>query len=124
MIALRTPAPGLLGARAGAARRRDIEWTGDRTLVPGQDRATKTATALALAVTDIGADPEGIDDGGGPHVTELVVDLDDPTNPVSSGCLVVASLWRASTSGAGKAGGTVVVRADVAYAQQPRHERA
>lgn len=103
----------------------DIEWTGEvRTLVAGQDRATKTATALALAVTDVGADPEGIDDGGGPHVTELNVDHDDPTNPVSAGCLVIATLWRASTSGAGKAGGTVLVRADVAYAQRPRHERA
>ncbi len=103
----------------------DIEWSGEvRTPVPGQDNATKTATPLAGATTDIGADPEGIDDGGGPYVTELVVDHDDPTNPVSVGCLVLVTLWRTTVGGTGKAGGTVVARADLAYAQRPRHERA
>lgn len=103
----------------------DIEWTGEvRTLVPGQDVVTKAATALALAATDIGADPDGVDDGGGPHVTELVIDHDDPANPLSAGCLVLVTLWRATVGGAGKAGGTVVFRADLAYAQRPRHERA
>ena len=77
-----------------------------------------------MAVTDIGADAEGIDDGGGPHVTELVVDHDDPANPVSAGCLVLATVWRTTVGGAGNAGGTVVFRADLAYAQRPRHERA
>jgi hypothetical protein len=103
----------------------DIEWTGEvRTLVPGQDRVAKAATALADAVTDVGADVEGIDDGGGPHLTELVIDHDDATNPVSAGCLVLATVWRKTAGGAGKAGGTVVFRADLAYAQRPRHERA
>ena len=103
----------------------DIEWTGEvRTLVPGQDVVTKVATALALSATDIGADPDGIDDGGGPHVTELVIDHDDPANPLSAGCLVLVTLWRATVGGAGKAGGTVVFRVDLAYAQRPRHERA
>jgi len=103
----------------------DIEWAGEvRTLIPGQEKVTKAATALAIAVTDIGADVDGIDDGGGPHVTELVVDHDDPNNPVSAGCLVLVTVWRASVGGAGKAGGVVVFRADLAYAQTPRHERA
>ncbi|MCE9635823.1 MAG: hypothetical protein K8T90_08970 [Planctomycetes bacterium] len=103
----------------------DIEWTGEvRTLIPGQDRVAKAATPLADAVTDIGADVEGIDDGGGPHVTELVIDHDDPANPVSAGCLVLATVRRKTVGGAGKAGGTVVFRADLAYAQRPRHERA
>jgi hypothetical protein len=103
----------------------DIEWTGEvRTLIPGQEKVSKAATALAVAVANIGADPEGIDDGGGPHVTELVIDHDDPTNPVSAGCLVLVTVWRASVGGAGKGGGVVVFRADLAYAQSPRHERA
>ena len=76
------------------------------------------------AVTDIGADVEGIDDGGGPYITELVIDHDDATNPLSAGCLVLVTVWRKSVSGAGKAGGTVVFRADLAYVQRPRHERA
>jgi hypothetical protein len=103
----------------------DIEWSGDvRTLVPGQDNVAKAATALVDAVTDIGADVEGIDDGGGPYVTELVIDHDNPTNPLSAGCLVLVTVWRKSVGGAGKAGGTVVFHADLAYAQRPRHERA
>jgi hypothetical protein len=103
----------------------DIEWEGEvRTLVPGQENVAKAATALVPAATDIGADVEGIDDGGGPHVAELVIDHDDPVNPVSEGCLVLVTVWRASVGGAGKAGGTVVFRADLAYAQRPRHERA
>lgn len=76
------------------------------------------------ATTGIGADTEGIDDGGGPHVTVLVVDHDDAANPVSVGCLVLVTLWRKTVGGAGKAGGTVVFRVDLAYAQRPRHERA
>ena len=103
----------------------DIEWTGEvRTLIAGQEKVTKTATALAGGVTDVGADVEGIDDGGGPYVTELVIDHDDATNPVSAGCLVLATVWRTTVGGAGKAGGTVVFRVDLAYAQRARHERA
>ena len=66
----------------------------------------------------------GIDDCGGPHVRELVIDHDDPDNPVSAGCLVLAMVWRKTVGGAGKVGGTIVFRADLAYAQRPRHERA
>jgi hypothetical protein len=103
----------------------DIEWQGEvRTLAPGQAKVTKPATALAPAATDIGGVVEAIDDGGGPHVTELVLDHDDPTNPLSAGCLVLVTVWRASVGGAGKAGGVVVFRADLAYAQGARHERA
>ncbi len=103
----------------------DIEWTGEvRTLVPAQESVTKGPTALADAVTDIGADPEGTGDGGGPHLTELVVDHDDALNPVSTGCLVLATLWRKTVGGGGKASGTVVFRVELAYAQRPRHERA
>jgi len=103
----------------------DIEWTGEvRTLIPAQEAVSKAPTALVDAVTDIGADPEGIGDGGGPHLTELVVDHDDPVNPVSTGCLVLATLWRKTVGGAGKAGGTVVFRVELAYAQRARHERA
>jgi hypothetical protein len=103
----------------------DIEWTGEvRTLIPGQEKVTKAATPLADAVTDVGADVEGIDDGGGPHVTELVIDHDDTANPLSAGCLVLVTVWRKTVGGVGKAGGTVVFRADLAYAQKPRHERA
>ena len=103
----------------------DVEWTGEvRTLVPGQDVVTKAATALAVAATDVGADAEGISDGGGPHVAELVLDHDDPDNPVSTGCLVLVTVWRASVGGAGKADGVVLFRADLAYAQGARHERA
>lgn len=80
-------------------------------------------TRLIWVTAPIGAEARGIDDGSGPHVTKLVVDHDDPTNPVSAGCLVIATLSRASTSGARKAGGTIVVRADVAYAQRSRNER-
>jgi len=102
----------------------DIEWSGEvRTLIVAQEKVTKAATALVDAVTDIGADVEGIDDGGGPHVTELVVNHDDVTNPVSAGCLVLITVWRKSVGGAGKVGGVVVFRADLAYAQRPRHER-
>jgi hypothetical protein len=103
----------------------DIEWSGEvRTLIPGQEKVTKAATALADAATDIGADVEGIDDGGGPYVTELVIDHDDPVNPLSAGCLVLVTAWRKTVGGAGKAGGVAVFRADLAYAQRPRHERA
>jgi hypothetical protein len=103
----------------------DIEWTGEvRTLIPAQEAVSKAPTALADAVTDVGADPEGTDDGGGPHLTELVVDHDDPVNPVSTGCLVLATLWRKTVGGAGKAGGTLVFRVELAYAQRSRHERA
>ncbi|MCE9635634.1 MAG: hypothetical protein K8T90_08010 [Planctomycetes bacterium] len=103
----------------------DIEWSGEvRTLIPGQEKVGKAATALVDAATDIGADVDGVDDGGGPHVTELVIDHDDPVNPLSAGCLVLVTLWRKSVGGAGKSGGVVVFRADLAYAQRPRHERA
>jgi hypothetical protein len=103
----------------------DIEWSGEvRTLVPAQENVAKAATALVDAATDVGADVDGIADGGGPHVTELVVNHDDATNPVSTGCLVLVTVWRKSVGGAGKAGGVVVFRADLAYAQRPRHERA
>ena len=54
----------------------------------------------------------------------LGFDHDDPTNPLSAGCLVLVTVWRKTIGGAGKAGGTVVFRADLAYAQRPRHERA
>ena len=102
-----------------------IEWTGEvRTLIPGQEKVAKVATALVDGVTDIGAVPDGIAVGGGPHVTELLIDHDDPTNPVSAMCLVLVTIWRRTTGGAGKAGGTVLFRADLAYAQTPRHERA
>jgi len=102
----------------------DIEWSGEiRTLLPGQDNVAKAATALVDAVTDIGADVDGIDDGGGPHVTELVVDHDDPTNPLSAGCLVLVTVWRKTVGGAGKVGGVIVFHADLTYAQRPRHER-
>jgi hypothetical protein len=103
----------------------DIEWTGEvRTLLPGQEKVTKAATALADTVLDIGANPEGIDDGGGPHVSELVLDHDDAVNPVSLGGLVLVTLWRKTVGGAGKAGGTVVFRVDLTYVQAARHERA
>jgi len=103
----------------------DVEWTGEvRTLVPGQDAVSRAPTALADAVTDIGADPEGIADGGGPHVTELALDHDDPANPVSTGCLLLVTVWRKTVGGAGKASGTVVFRADLTYVQTVRHERA
>ncbi len=102
-----------------------IEWTGEvRTLAPGQEKVGKAATALADGVTDIGAVPDGIDVGGGPHVTELVIDHDDATNPVSATCLILVTIWRKTVGGAGKVGGTVLFRADLAYAQTPRHERA
>lgn len=103
----------------------DIDWSGEvRTLAPGQAKVTKPATALAGASTDIGGVVEAIDDGGGPHVTELAIDHDDPANPVSAGCLVLVTVWRSTVGGAGKCGGTVLFRADLAYAQGPRHERA
>jgi len=103
----------------------DIEWSGEvRTLAPGQAKVTKPATVLAPAATDIGGVVEAIDDGGGPHVTELVIDHDDATNPLSVGCLVLVTIWRKSVGGAGLASGTVVFRADLAYAQRARHERA
>ncbi len=103
----------------------DIEWTGEvRTLIPGQEKVGKAATPLADAVTNVGATPEGIDDGGGPHVSEFVIAHTDPGNPVSSGCLVLVTIWRKTVGGAGKAGGTVVFRADLAYAQTPHHTRA
>ena len=38
--------------------------------------------------------------------------------------LVLVTVWRKTVGGAGRAGGTVVFRADLAYAQKPRHERA
>ncbi len=99
----------------------DIEWTGEvRTLAPGQENATKAATPLADAVSNIGAAPDAIDAGDGPHVTELIIDHDDATNPVSAGGLVVATLWRKTVGGAGRAGGTIVVPADLAFARRPR----
>jgi hypothetical protein len=45
-------------------------------------------------------------------------------NPLSAGRLVLVTVWRKSVGGAGLAGGVVVFRADLAYAQRPRHERA
>ena len=103
----------------------DVEWTGEfRTLVPGQENTGKAATPLPDAITNIGAIPDAIADGGGPHVTEFLVDHADPVNPVSSGCLLLATIWRKTVGGAGKVGGTVVHRADVAYAQAVHHRRA
>ena len=102
----------------------DIEWSGEvRTLALSQEKVGKAATALVDGVTDIGAIPDGIDVGGGPHVTELVIDHDDAANPVSTACLVLVTIWRKSIGGAGLAGGTVLFRAELAYAQSPRHER-
>lgn len=102
----------------------DIEWTGEvRVLAPATDKTGKTATTLADATTDIGADADGIDAGGGPHVTELVIDYNDATNPVSVGSLVLVTVWRKTVGGAGKVAGTIVYRAELAYVQGARHER-
>lgn len=102
----------------------DIEWTGEvRTLVTASDKTSKAATTLADAVTDIGADADGIDAGGGPHLTELVIDHNDATNPVAAGCLILVTVWRKTVGGAGKVAGTIVYRAELAYVQGPRHER-
>ena len=103
----------------------DIEWTGEvRSLVPGQDKVSKTPTTLADSVLDIWADADGIDDGGGPHVSELVIDHDDATNPVAAGNLLLATVSRKTIGGAGKVGGIIVFRADMVFVQRPRHERA
>jgi hypothetical protein len=104
----------------------DIEWNAEvRTLSPGADKVTKAASALlAVSTKDIGADADGIDDGGGPFVSELVIDHDDATNPVSAGCQLLVTFWRETVGGAGKVGGTLVSNVDLAYVQKPRHERA
>lgn len=103
----------------------DIEWTGEvRCLPPAGGKASQTATVLADAVTDIGADAEGIDAGGGPHVSDLVVDFDDATNPVSVGSLLLITVNRKTVGGAGKVAGTLVFRAALLYQQRARHERA
>jgi hypothetical protein len=103
----------------------DIEWSGEVRVLPlAGGKTGQAVTTLVDATTDIGSDAEGIDDGGGPHVTELVVDYDDATNPVSVGALVLVTVWRKTVGGAGKVSGVVVFRAELAYAQKPRHERA
>lgn len=103
----------------------DIEWSGEvRVLASQADKVTKTATALAASTKDIGADTEGIDAGGGPHVNELVLDFDDATNPLSAAALILVTVWRTTVGGAGKVAGVLVYRADLAYVQKPRHERA
>lgn len=102
----------------------DIEWSGEvRSLVLQQDKVTKAATALVDAATDIGADVDGIDAGGGPHRTTLTIDHDDATNPVAIGNLLLITVWRKTVGGAGLVAGTVVFRATLAYTQTPRHER-
>lgn len=103
----------------------DVEWTGEvRVLASATDKTSKAATALAVATTDIGADADGIDAGGGPHVTSLVIDYNDATNPVSVGSLILVTVWRSTVGGAGLVAGTIVFRADLAYIQTARHERA
>ncbi len=102
-----------------------IEWSGEiRALAPQNDATSKTATALADAATDIGSVTAAIGSGGGPHITTLVLDYDDGSNPIAAGSLLLVTVWRKTVGGAGKAGGTLVFRADLAYAQRPRHERA
>lgn len=102
----------------------DIEWSGEiRSLAPQEDKVSKTATALVDATTDIGADVDGIDEGGGPHRTTLTIDHDDATNPVAVGNLLLITVWRKTVGGAGLVAGTVVFRATLAYTQTPRHER-
>lgn len=102
-----------------------IEWSGEVRVLPSQAGKTgQTATALVDSSLAIGSDADGIAEGGGPHVSELVIDYNDATNPVSSGALVLVTVWRKSVGGAGKVAGTVVFRAELAYIQTPRHERA
>lgn len=102
-----------------------IEWSGEiRALAPQNDVTSKTATALADATTDIGSVTDAIGSGGGPHITTLLLDYDDGANPIAAGSLLLVTVWRKTVGGAGKAGGTLVFRADLAYAQRPRHERA
>ena len=102
----------------------DIEWSGEvRSLAPAEDKVSKAATALVDATTDIGADVDGIDDGGGPHRTTLTIDHDDATNAVAIGNLLLITDWRKTVGGAGLVAGTVVFRATLAYTQTPRHER-
>lgn len=103
----------------------DIEWSGEvRALAPGAGKTSQTATALAAATTDIGADADGIAAGGGPHVTDLVIDFDDATNPVATGSLLLVTINRTTVGGAGKVGGVLVFRAALCYRQRARHERA
>jgi hypothetical protein len=102
-----------------------LEWSGEVRVLPLQGgKTTKAATALAASVLDIGAVADAIDEGGGPHVSELTIDYDDVDNPLSVGALVLVTVWRTTVGGAGKVAGSVVFRADLAYAQKPRHERA
>lgn len=102
-----------------------IEWTGEwRSLVPGADKVSKTATAFADSLKNIGADVEGTDAGGGPHVNELVLVHNDATNPIAAGNLVLVTIWRKTVGGAGLVSGTILFRADLVYAQKARHERA
>jgi hypothetical protein len=102
----------------------DIEWSGEvRTVVPGAEKVGKAATALAASSTDIGAAADAIADGA-LHVCELTLDFDDATNPLAAGALVLVTVWRTTVGGAGKVSGTMVFRAELAYAQGPRHERA
>lgn len=102
----------------------DIEWSGEiRTVIPAQENVLKAATALVDVSTDIGADVDGVDDGGF-HRSDLTLDFDDPDNPLSAGALVLVTIWRKTVGGAGKVSGVVVFRAELLYAQKPRHERA
>ncbi len=103
----------------------DIEWEGEiRTLATGVGNVSDAATALATASVDIGADANGIDDGGGPHRVVVILDHDDASNPISVGCLCLVTLWRKTVGGAGLVAGTVDFRVDLCYAQTTRHEWA
>lgn len=104
----------------------DVEWDGEwRALTPGADKAGQPATVPASpwGTTDIGADPEAIDDGG-LHYTDFVIDHDDLTNPVAAGDVLALTINRKTVGGAGLVGGVVAIRAELHFLQAPRHERA
>jgi len=103
----------------------DIEWSGEfRALVGAGGKAGQAASALVDVATDIGADAEGIADGGGPHLSVLDLPMDVPNNEIAAGTLLAVTVWRKTVGGAGKVSGVVVVGTDLAYPQRPRMERA
>ncbi|MCK6480194.1 MAG: hypothetical protein HUU06_06695 [Planctomycetaceae bacterium] len=98
----------------------DIDWAADLVaVVPGAagSAVTRPPTLVVPVLTDIGANAGD----GALHRCRLVLDHDDPANPITPGALLAIEIHR---TGLAEVGGVVLVAARLGYPQRARHERA
>jgi hypothetical protein len=86
----------------------DIDWSADVIAGAAPFDTTKTSTAAAASLTDIGTDSAD----GRLHECDITLDYDDATNPIAAGSWVFVTIYRTNLT---EVGGVIVVAAHVVY---------